>query len=318
MVDVTIVGGGASAHSCIDTLSRAGLQVRRAPALEAGDRSPVILGESIGAFAVARQAVETGRHLLIASPATLPADRLSLLLASRKRAQSIFVWNDRRYHPAYRFVNGLVESDATWQPHYLRHETLSLGPTTNALSRWHTLEAVALVLTLTPEVPLALSAVAHLNAIRNAPDLVSLRLAFHGLEAFVQVGMGEAIERRETLVAAADRKAYVDELNQSMPLRLVEDESRAGSAGQARWPSCPLPDPEDLARLQCVAFLDSTLKPDLAQAETTLWLRSLAVLQAATRSFAAHGALTDVELLEEQPRFRVVDGRSLTPGPSAA
>ncbi|MPZ49789.1 MAG: hypothetical protein GEU75_10940 [Dehalococcoidia bacterium] len=315
MVDVTILGSGAAAQTCGEVLYRAGFKVNRALDLEAGDHTPVILGECNGAFAIARQAIESGRHLMIAAPGAISAERLALLFADRKRAQSIFIWNERRYHPGYRFVNSLTETDATWRPRYLRLETLCTEPTNSALVRLRTLEAIALLLSITSESPVEVSGLAEANPMRNAPDLIALRLVFAGLEAFIQVGMGEAIERRETLLAAANRKAYVDELNQSMPLRLVEDDSRPAAGPQARWLSCPPPGPEEMARQQCLAFLDATLKTNLAQAEASLWLRSIAVLQATDRSLQADGAPAPVEVGEEQPRFRVILGRSFAASP---
>jgi hypothetical protein len=276
------------------------------------------VGESNSAFTIARQAVETGRPVLLTSPSSIGAERLGLLLSNRKKAQSLFLWNDRRYHPGYRFVNSLIEADATWRPRYLRLESLSLDPTSSGLVRWRVLESVALLLSITHEVPVTISALSEANPQRNAADLVSLSLRFRGLSAFVHVGMGEALERRETLLAAASRKAYVDELNESMPLRLVEDDARQG-ANQARWLTCPSPSPEELARQQVLAFLDATLKPNLAQTEATLWQRSLAVLQSMDRSLQSDAAETPVEMREEEPRFRLILGRAMgTTPPSVA
>jgi hypothetical protein len=300
-------------------LGRAGFQVRHALDLEDGDRSPVILGECAPAFAMARQALETGRHLLVACPASMAPERLALLYGSRRRAQSLFVWNERRYHPGYHFVNSLTEADATWRPRYLRLETLCLEPPASGLTRWRVLESLALLLGLTTESPLAVAATEQPNPLRNAPDLVSLRLSFPEMEAFLQLGMGEAIERRETLIGAGARKAYVDELNQSVPLRLVEDETRAPSMKQARWLSCPAPTPDELARQQCLAFLDATLKQDLVQREAGLWLKALAVLQAVGRSLEEEGALAPVTAGQEaEPRFRLIQGQPLASPPSVA
>jgi hypothetical protein len=314
LIDVTILGNGAETRACSDVLSRAGFRIHYATEIEAGDHSPLILGEGPGTFALARQAVETGRHLLIACPDLLSGDRLSVLFNNRKRAQSLFVWNERRYHPGYRFVNSLIESDATWRPRYMRIETLSPEPTTSALARWRMLESIELLLTITTEEPVEAAATVQQNAVRNAPDYSSLRLLFHGLDAYLQVGMGEAVERRETLLAATSRKAYVDELNQSMPLRLVEDES-PHAGGQARWLTCPAPSPQELARQQCLAFLDATLKANLAQDEATLWLRSLAVMRAMDQSLVAEGAQAEVNRDEDEPRFRLILGRALSSNP---
>jgi hypothetical protein len=310
VADVSIVGGGVAARTAAEVLSKAGFRVEHATDLEAGEHTPVIVGESKGAFTIARQALDAGRPLLVANPASITAERLGLLLSNRGKAQSLFFWNERRYHPGYRFVNSLIESDATWRPRYLRLESLSVEPTSSALVRWRILESVALLMTITEEVPVTISAFSETNPQRHAADFASLALRFRGLSAIVQVGMGEAMERRETLLAATSRKAYVDELNESMPLRLVEDDARPGS-NQARWLSCPSPSAEELARQQCLAFLDATLNATLAQKEATLWQRCLAVLQSMDRSLQTDATEIPVEMQEEQPRFRLILGRAM-------
>jgi hypothetical protein len=316
--EVTVVGGGANARTCAEVLEGNGFQVRHAFELEAGDRSPLILGDAPGAFTIARQALEAGRHLLIASPASFPTNRLSFLYDDRQRSQALIVWNARRFHSGYRFVNSLTEADATWRLRYLRFETLITEPTSMALGRSRTLEAVSLLLSLTPDLPLEASCFEEPNPVRNGPDLITVRVAFRDVDAFIQIGLGEAVDRRETVLAADHRKCYVDELNPSMPVRLVEDGSRPYAGSQARWLSMSSYTPEEMARQQCLAFIDATENPALAQTEAVLWRRSIAVLQALERSLQAEGASLKINLQEDQePRFRLILGNLASP-PSVA
>ncbi len=311
MADVTIIGGGAIAAACADVLSRAGFSLRRGFELESSDRSPIVLGEMPSAFTIARQVMESGRHLLIASPPNLSPERLALMLDNRKRAQALFVWSERRYHPAYRFMRSLIEADSTWRPRFLRQETLTLGLPTSAFARWLTLEALALALDLAGEPATSVMATSAINATRNAPDLLSLALTCPTLDAYIQVGLGEAVERRETLLAATGRKAYIDELNQGTPIRLIE-EDRGPRRGSARWLACPSPTPDELARQQCLAFLDATLKSQLAHDEAEVLLRSLAALSAAEASMT-RGAAVTVEVKDPEPRFQVVHSLRTNP-----
>jgi hypothetical protein len=290
MYDVTIIGGGAAAHSCYTVLSRAGLSINRAFELDSDDRSPLIIGEAHGAYLIARQGAEAGRHLLLASPHALTPERLSLLLENRGRSQALFVWSERRYHPGYRLVSGLLEADATWRPRFLRSETLSLEPSNAALFRLRTLEATGLVACIAATEPLEVAARASGNAVRNAFDLLNLEVTFGDLRAFVQVGLGEAVERREMLLAATSRKAYIDELDQMTPVRLVDDSTEQDPRARARWLACPAPSQDELARQQCIAFLNATLRPQLAEEEATLWRRALDVMAAMELSLERQGA----------------------------
>jgi hypothetical protein len=287
--DVTIIGGGGPTNNCYDVLTRAGLSVTRSFELEPGDRSPIILGEAHGAYLIARQATEAGRHLLLTSPHVLTPERLSLLLESRGRSQAIFVWSERRYHPGYRLLGGLTEADATWRPRFLRSETLSLEASNAGLFRVRTLEAVGLAVSIAVDDPIEVAARASASIQRNSPDLINLEVTFPELRAFIQIGLGEAVERRETLLAATSRKAYIDELNQTTPVRLVDDAPGFEPRGNARWLACPAPSAGELARQQCIAFLNATLKPKLAEEEATLWHRSLEVMAAMERSLDRYG-----------------------------
>ena len=292
MHDVTIMGGGAAANSCYDMLSRNGLGVTRTFELDPDDHSPLILGETHGAFQTARQALEAGRDVLVASPKVLTPERLSLLLENRKHRQAVFAWSERRYHPGYRLLGGLTEADATWRPRFLRSETLSSEASTAGAFRLRVLETVSLVAGIAGDEPLEVAAHASANEKRNSFDLINLEVRFAEVEAFIQVGLGEALERRETLLAAASRRAYVDELDQTAPVRIVSDDPISES--RVRWLACPAPSSEELARQQCIAFLNACLNPKLAQAEALLWRRSLDVLAAMERSLDACGACVPV------------------------
>jgi hypothetical protein len=314
MVDVTIIGGGTRARDCGEVLSRSGFSLAHSFEVDTGSHSPIVLGEVEGAFQLARQAMETGRHLLIAGTQVLTPERLTLLLERRRQAQALFVWSDRRHHPGYRFVAGLMESDNTWRPRYLRQETLSTEHPTSALFRWRTLEAIALLSTITASDPKTVNATAVFNTKRNAPDLASLSITYKDVEAHLTVGLGEAMERRETLMASATRKAYVDELNSSMPIRIIDDEPV--NAHSARWLSCTAPSSEELARQQCIAFLDATIHANRTVDEAAIWNSSLAALASMEQSLARPGP-ADVVIRQEDSRFRVIPGLQTTP-PSVA
>jgi hypothetical protein len=316
VADVTIIGTGFAARACGDVLSRAGFDVSHAFELQTGERSAVILGDIQGGYEIARHAVATGRHLMIVTPEVLTPERLGTLFDDRKRAQAIFVWSESRYHPGYRFVAGLIETDSAWNPRYLRLDNLRTDAPSSGSIRWQTLETLALAGSLSGEGPISVHAGAARNARRSCPDLLEIEVAYDGVKAFLRIGLGEVIERRETLVAARARKVFVDELNPTTPIRMVEDEPTSTSG--ARWLSCPAPSSDEIARQQCVAFLDATLEVGKAQAESTLWLRSLATLDAVERSLQGDGSAIEVDQTATESRFRLLPGRLRASPPSVA
>lgn len=306
MIDITIIGGGSAARACTDLLTAAGFGLRRTFEFDDEDRSPIVLGELPNAAAVAREAVDSGRHLLIANPSQLSPERISSLFEARRRAQALFLFSTRRFHPSYRFVSSLLEADSTWQPRHLRHETLITGTPSPALAAWTLVETIALVSGLTGSVPVSVSATGAAHPLRSVNELMDLSLEYPRLRAFLLVALGEAMERRETLIAGQDRRLFIDELNQSVPVRLIaEDTGRDHPA--ARWLSTSAPSAEEMVRQQVLAFLDSTLQPSRVQEEAELWTGAFAVVTAARQSLLQDGAAVAVLPHEsETARFRLL------------
>ena len=125
------------------------------------------------------------------------------------------------------------------------------------------MEKASLVAGIAGDDPLEVAAHASANEKRNSFDLINLEVRFAEPQVFIQVGLGEALERRGTLLAAASRRAYVDELDQTAPVRIVDDDSISES--RVRWLACPAPSSEEQARQQCVTFLNACLNPKLGR-----------------------------------------------------
>ncbi|HXH22528.1 MAG TPA: hypothetical protein VNN10_10890, partial [Dehalococcoidia bacterium] len=272
-------------------------------------RPPVILGEMPHLFTEALQLVEAGRHVLVAAPQPFSAQQIATLLAARQPRQAVFLWSERRYHPAYRLLTGLAASDeAAWRPRYVRQTYLGRERPSGSLLRWRTMESLAVVLGLCADEPQRLRAAASENPSRGAIDYVSISIEFTDSKGFLEVGLGEAIGRQEATIAAHDRRACIDELNPSVPIRIADDDDFTPRA--ARSVLCPAPSARELARLQCLAFLEATASLARSQAEAALWLKASACWQAIEASLAARGL--PVEVVEPTGALRVLKGRGLT------
>ena len=113
--------------------------------------------------------------------------------------------------------------------------------------------------------------------------------------------MGEALERREMLLAAPNRRAYVDELNASAPVRLVDYD--AVFAPRRRRPLAGLRQRQRQTRWHGAVprLLRRTNRPSRAQDEPTPGQRSLSTLAGLDRSLEANGAAVRVMMREERP-----------------
>ena len=305
-MDVVLAGQGRSLRDCRSLLTLAGFEL--SGELNIDSKCPVILGDLPHLFSQALQLIEAGRDILIASPQSLSAAQLASLLAGRKTRQAVFVWNERRYHPAYRLVSGLIRSDeAGWRPRYVRQSALSDERPSASLLRWRMNESLALAIELAGREPEVLTARGAANPWRGAMDFLSVAIELQGVNAFVEAGLGEGFSRRETVLAAHDRKAYIDELNPSVPVRLADDDDPAPGS---RSVSCASPGPAELARLQCVAFLEAVASAWRCQAEADLWLRVIGCWEAIESSLAAPGLA--VQVTEPAATgLKVLSGRGL-------
>jgi hypothetical protein len=305
VTDVSVIGSGQAAREAFEVFRLAGHEVREDVDTDGPGRGAVILGETTGAYASARQSVEAGRHLLLASPASFSPRQLESLFAARRPKQALFLWSERILHPAHRLVRGFVRADdPTWQPRYIRHATFTSERPTPALFRWRVLEGFALVIACGGEPRTAASGGSAQDG-RGGLDYLAAVLAFDWGEALVQTGLGEGIERRETVVVASERKAYIDELDRTAPLRLIDD-TPASEGSSSRWVSCPLKGYRELARQQCFAFLNATERAGEAAAEAQLWRVALASLRAAEASLAQEGA--PVTVIPAESAMRVIQG----------
>jgi predicted dehydrogenase len=299
LADIVVIGSGATVHRCRDILDAAGFRVG-AEAPDAAEGScPAILGDVPNPYSTARHLIEAGRDVLLASPAVMPPGQVELLFHARQRKQAVFVWQVRRYHPGYRLVSGLAESDeAIWRPRLVRQYSFSSERASSSLLRWRAVEALSLVVGLTNRPPSSVTASEAPGGERQGPDFLSLQLELPTASAFIHVGLSEGVDRRETTLVAPARRAYIDETNPSVPVRLIDDELEATTGGRARWVSCPSPTEAELIRQQCLAFLEAIGRAALAQAEADLWLGTLASWRAAETSLSEGGVPVDVRVPE--------------------
>jgi hypothetical protein len=292
MAELTTIGGGAHLEESRRILAAAAVAV--GSDLDR-DNSPVLLGEAAICYAIARQVIDAGRDLLICNPQLLTPTEVQGLLQSRRPRQVVSVWNPRRQHPANRMIAGLVRTcDPAWEPRLVRATSLGIERPAAALLAWRSLDAITLVSEMIGATPRSVAALEAPGGERGTEDCIALSVGFDHTAAFLQVGLGEAADRHETMLAGPTRKAYVDELDQKVPLRILD----TAAAGAARYVACTAPQPQDLTRMQVLAFLECVQQRELADAEASLLMASLAVWRVAQASLAQGGAPHEVDLSE--------------------
>jgi hypothetical protein len=306
-VDIIVSGQGEALENCRRLLTLAGFDIGYE--VSADHNCPAVVGEIPHLYSQALQLVEAGKDLLLTHPQSLSAAQQASLLAARKPRQALFFWHERRFHPAYRLVSGLIRSDdGGWSPRALRHSTMSAERPSATNLRWLTCEVLALLAELAASQPKRASAHAIYSPWRGASDFLSATIEFEDSTAVLEVGLGEGKSTRETVVAAYDRKAYIDELDAAVPLRLSDDAAAAGAG--MRTIACQPLGTEELARQQCVAFLEAQTNGAKCEAEADRWRSVLSCWQTIQESLEAGGAPMEVR----EPvasGLRVLSGRSL-------
>jgi predicted dehydrogenase len=90
--------------------------------------------------AVARQALQAGKHVMVEKPMTLAThDAVELTELARQRGQVLMVGHLLEYHPAVLYVKNMIETGQIGQVYYLYSQRLNYGTVRNDENAWWSL-----------------------------------------------------------------------------------------------------------------------------------------------------------------------------------
>lgn len=256
---------------------------------------------------VALRAIEAGLPTLVEKPFALTvqdAERLAHL--AERREVPLLVGHLLEYHPVVERLKGMIEDKSLGDIYYLYAQRVNLGqvrPDENALWSFGPHD-VSVALFLLGEAPVTVSAQGHSYLQKGIEDIVFLNMTFRsGIMAHVQMSWLDPHKERRLTVVGSKQMAVFDDMAAREKLRIYDKgverpeyrsygESLTIREGDIFIPRVANTEPLS-AQLQ--HFIQVARKEAAPRADARDGVRTVRVLEAATRSLSQGGAPISVE-----------------------
>ncbi len=184
-------------------------------------------------FPLAKRALEAGRHVLVEKPLTTSRREADELIALASRQQRVLMVDHTfLYHPAVRKIKALVEAGDLGQLRYIDSTRINLGLFQHDVNvLWDlAVHDLSIVNYLTPERPLAVSAVATAHT-AGAPENIGflvLRYA-SGLVVHLNCSWVSPVKIRHILIGGDRKMVLYNDLDQNEPVKVYDSGYQARS-----------------------------------------------------------------------------------------
>lgn len=277
--------------------------------LDARSLASVVIVGGADAFALTREALLSGKHVLLCAPGALSGRQVrALKLLAESRSRLLLFGEERLLFPSVRFLRRmLAQGTGLWTPRYVRSSNVRVARRHEALSVASlAVEDLALCLYLLDRPVLSLSAVASPSPSGAAAVFLNVTFA-GGVVAALHAGLAEAWESRQMVVALADKTLLLDEWDTRAPLKVISN-GRGQSDGKSyriqglRERGSTAGGPLHAADAvvgpvwdQCRRFVEAVALGDLSKGNAEFWVRVVGLWEAAEASMAEGGAPIVVE-----------------------
>lgn len=257
---------------------------------------------------VGLQAIEAGIPTLVEKPFALTvqdAERLADL--AERRSVPLLVGHLLEYHPVIERLKGMIEDESLGEIYYLYAQRVNLGqvrPDENALWSFGPHD-VSVALFLLGEAPVTVSAQGHSYLQKGIEDIVFLHMTFRsGVMAHVQMSWLDPHKERRLTVVGSRQMAVFDDMASREKLRIYDKgidrppeyrsygESLTIREGDIFIPRVANTEPLSAQLQHFVRVARKEIEP---RADARDGVRTVRVLEAASRSLAQNGAPISVE-----------------------
>jgi predicted dehydrogenase len=276
-----------------------------------GVDAAVICTPAASHFAVTRQCIEAGKHILVEKPiATTVADSNELIKLAELRRVSLMVGHTFMFNAGIRKVKEYVERDEIGRVYYLYSRRTNLGPIRNDVNALWDLAPhdISIFNYLLDAVPTWVSAVGTqvLNNGREDVGFISLGYG-DGIVAHIHVSWADPHKVREMVVVGSEKRIVFDDLGMPEQVRVYEKGLAPAPPEAANFQDyhfqirdgaiiSPRIDVSEPLKNQCTHFIDCVTHGKRPLTSGTEGRDVVAVLEAIDRSMARHGAPVDVQL----------------------
>jgi len=268
----------------------------------------VVVAVDVGLhYAIARAAIEAGKHTYVEKPLTLSStDSQTLIELAAARGVKLMVGHLLEYHPAVTYMKEMIAQGAVAQPLYLYCQRVNLGVIRQTENVWWSLAphdiSVACYLFDAEPVSVSASGQAYLQA--GIEDVVFANLKFaDGRMAHMHVSWLDPHKIRQVTLVGSQKMVVFDDMAATEKLRIYDKgaDVRRGiesyveaitlRTGDILIPKIPSVEP---LRIECQHFIDCLLNDTTPRSDGTDGLRVVKVLEAGSASLARGGGLVDL------------------------
>jgi predicted dehydrogenase len=261
-------------------------------------------------FALARAALEAGRHVFVEKPLALSVEEAETLCAlADRRGRTLMVGHLLLYHPAIVTTRSLIDRGELGELLYMYARRVNLGIVRESENAWWSLAPhdIAVALHLARGVPAQVNVMgaSYLQRERGIEDIAFATLRFEGgFLAHLHVSWLDPHKRRSLTVVGSRQMLTFDDTVTTEKLRIY-DKSAMPRPGHTTYAegvgvrsgtvvSPILPNVEPL-RLECDHFLECVRTGERPRSDGRQGLAVVKVLEAGQRSMRLGGQPVEVQ-----------------------
>jgi predicted dehydrogenase len=262
-------------------------------------------------FAVTKQCIEAGKHILVEKPiATTVADSNELIRLAELYRVTLMVGHTFMFNAGIRKVKEYVDLDEIGHVYYLYARRTNLGPIRHDVNALWDLAPhdISIFNYLLDSVPTWVSAVGTQVLHNGREDVGFISLGYNdGVVAHIHVSWADPHKVREMVVVGSDKRIVFDDLGVPEQVRVYEKGLAPAPPEAANFQDyhfqirdgniiSPRIDVSEPLKNQCQHFIESVLSGKRPLTSGVEGRDVVAVLEAIDRSMARHGAPVDVVL----------------------
>lgn len=274
----------------------------------------VIAAETPQHFTLAKAALEAGKHVFVEKPMAQTNEEAERLVAlAEAQGRHLMVGHLLLYHPAFRYVEELIERGELGEVYYLYSIRVNLGI---IRQKENALESLAphdlsIALRFLDRKPVAVSAQGQAYLQQGVEDVTFMTVFFEGGQlAHLHTSWLDPHKVRKVTVVGSKRMAVIDDVEGTEKVRLYDKgvDLRPGQQRYADYAEAmtirtgdihiPWVDMQEPLRLECQHFIDCIRSGQTPRSDARNGLQVVRLLEAAKQSLAQRGACISLDHLE--------------------
>lgn len=253
-------------------------------------------------FALARQALEAGKHVLVEKPLAMSsAEARELIDLARTRQRILMVGHTFEYNPAVWKVQELLDAGALGELYYIYSNRVNLGRLQTDINVLWSIAPhdVSILLALLKNMPLSVSAQGATYLHQGIQDVIFALLRFqNNIVGHIHASWLDPSKTRQMTIVGSEKMIVYDDVDPEAKLKIYDKGvyKRGDAFGEFQMrvrsgdlyiPKIDLTEP---LKYECAHFLECIREKKVPRTDGMNGLRVIQVLEAAQQSLDRDGA----------------------------